>query len=474
MSGPRVRFAPSPTGHLHLGGARTALVNVLFARREGGRFVLRIEDTDVERNVPGAERSLEDDLRWLGIVPDESPSAGGSYGPYRQSERSAQHREAFEVLRGSGRAYPCFCPAGERSEYRCPRGCANLPADEGARRIAAGEAHAYRFRLIDEEREIEDLLHGRVSFAGAPAPDPVLLRPDGHATFLFAGAVDDAGMAITHVIRGEDHLPNAWKQAQIARALGAPEPRWAHLPLILGPDRSPLSKRGGVTSIGRLREAGFPAEAVVVALAHLGMEAPGIEPGADPWPALVRGFDLVRVSTAPSVHDEGRLEHLSAAWLRALPARAIAERVAARDDVAALFGAAPPASGWWPDLLALCAASRTTLAEAVAGAATFLRWPGAPGEPAATPVLRAWREVWPAGGLPAGGSPSLDELSREVTRRTGARRAELFHPLRVALTGAEQGPALSRLAPLLDAAARGAEVRTRVVPCAERIDRALG
>ncbi len=470
----RVRFAPSPTGELHLGGARTALVNALFARATGGRLVLRIEDTDLERNVPGAEQRLEDDLRWLGIVPDESPRESGPYPPYRQSERESSHRAAFEQARAAGRAYPCFCPPGARADRRCPGNCAELDDDARARRTAAGEAPpAWRFRLDDGDRVIDDLLRGPVDFRGAPAPDPVIVRADGRATFLFASVVDDADQHVSHVIRGDDHLPNAWKQAQMLKAIGREVPRYGHLPLILGPDREPLSKRHGHASVAALRAEGYAPEAVVLALAHLGMTPPEVTPGDDPWPALVASFALDKVSAAPAVHDQARLDFLSAAWQRALPAAELAARARGRDDRDALVWDRAGDPPWWPVLLATCAESQVTLRGAIALAAALLRFPGAPaGDPAGRAVLAAWRDAWPA-AWPDAPEPVFKDLAATVTAATGAKRAALFHPLRLALTGAEEGPALARVAPLIDRAAREGGATQEIASCRDRIDRAV-
>ncbi len=467
MSPPRVRFAPSPTGELHLGGARTALINALFARAQGGAFVLRIEDTDLERNVPGAEERLQADLEWLGIVADESPSHGGPCAPYRQSERLAQHVAAFERLEESGRAYPCFCPPDAKATRGCPGGCFERPRPE--RSAPAAGAPAWRFRLSDDSRVVDDLLRGEVSFVGAPAPDPVIVRADGRPTFLFASVIDDADQGITHVIRGEDHLPNAWKQVQMLEALGRAAPRYGHLPLILGIDRTPLSKRHGRTTVGDLREAGYVPEAVVLALAHLGMTAPVVTPGADPWPALVRDFSFDRLNKSPAVYDQARMDFLSAAWIRALPAMELARRGAGQEERARIFAEGPDPE-WWPEWLALVAESRVTLGAALVAADELLRWPGGYPEGEAPPVLDAWREMWPPDGLRD--ADHFAELSRAVSAQTGALRAALLHPLRVALTGSGQGPALKRLAPLIDRAARVGGARFEVSSCVARIARA--
>ncbi len=463
----RVRFAPSPTGELHLGGARTALVNALFARAQGGRFVLRIEDTDLGRNIEGAERSLEHDLDWLGIVPDESPHKAGDYGPYRQSQRGRSYRNAFERLRSSGRIYPCFCASGAAGERRCPGNCASYAPEDRAARLAAGAAHAFRF-LLDDQRGIDDLLHGAVDFTGAPAPDPVVMRADATATFLFANAVDDAEMAISHVIRGDDHLPNAWKQVQILHALDATPPRFAHLPLIHGPDHKPLSKRHGPASVGALRALGYPSEAVVIALAHLGAQPPEIAAGDDPWPALGAWFRLEALSTAAAIHDQGRLDHLSALWLRAIGPSRVAELVHDRADRHELFGGGRDPN-WWPALIQLACESQVTFGAAVALARAMLEYSGAPAVEGLD-VLKHWRQQWPATGVH---EDQFKTLGASVQQASASKGRTLFHPLRVALTGRDDGPALSRLAPLIDQAAREGGALFMVKSCVERIDVAI-
>lgn len=463
----RVRFAPSPTGELHLGGARTALVNALFARAQGGRFVLRIEDTDLERNLESAVASLERDLDWLGIVPDESPHKAGEYGPYRQSQRSNSYRVAFETLRAADRIYPCFCASGAAGERRCPGGCASYSPADRAARLASGALHAFRF-LLDEQRGIDDLLHGPVDFTGAPAPDPVVMRADASATFLFANAIDDAEMAISHVIRGDDHLPNAWKQAQILRALGADPPRFAHLPLIHGPDHKPLSKRHGPASVGALRSLGYPAEAVVIALAHLGAQPPEIVAGADPWPPLSAWFRLESLSTAAAIHDQGRLDHFSSMWLRALGPSRVAARARDREDRRELIGDRQDPL-WWPALIQLTCESQVTLGAAIALARAMLSFGGGPaGE--SIKVLEHWRHYWPTEGLQ---EEQFKALSASVQQASATKGSTLFHPLRVALTGRDDGPALSRLAPLIDQAAREGGALFTVRSCVERIDVAI-
>ncbi len=329
----RTRFAPSPTGLLHVGGARTAILNWLVARHHGGSFVLRIEDTDLERNLPGAEAELLDDLRWLGLDWNEGPDLGGPFGPYRQSERLDLYREHAARLLAAGHAYHCTCPpapleaSGERRQ-RCP--CADRPrafALSGKRERGPGgeglagpeEGGAIRFRVPDlEEVGVEDLVRGRVTFPAESIEDFVLLRSDGRPTYNFAAAVDDAAMRITHVIRGADHLINTPKQLLLYRAFGWEVPHFAHIPLILGPDRQKLSKRHGATSVAEHWRAGYLPEALMNYLSLLSWSSPSGEEFLPPE-RLVAEVDLERVGASDAVFDREKLRWLSSQYLQALP-----------------------------------------------------------------------------------------------------------------------------------------------------------
>jgi nondiscriminating glutamyl-tRNA synthetase len=327
MGSVRVRFAPSPTGLLHVGGARTALFNWLFARHQGGSFILRIEDTDVERSEARLEEELLRDLAWLGLAWDEGPERGGAFAPYRQSERLHIYRERAERLVAEGKAYPCFCTDEELEGAKAARLAAGLPpryegtcrslsdAERGGRR-AEGRPESIRFAVRAEERRLNDVVRGEVTFPAGMVGDFVLMRSNGLPTYNFAATIDDALMEITHVIRGEEHLPNTVRQLMIYEALGLRLPLFAHIPLILGPDRSKLSKRHGAPNVADYRERGYPPEAVINYLAFLGWSPPG--PGEIlETDALVRDFTLERVSPSPSVFDEGKLDWVSAQHVRA-------------------------------------------------------------------------------------------------------------------------------------------------------------
>ncbi len=278
----RLRFAPSPTGQLHVGNARTALFNWLLARNRGGTLILRIEDTDRERSTHQSELSILEDLRWLGLDWDEGPDAGGAAGPYRQSERLDLYRTHADRLLASGHAYRCFCSAAQLDSDRQtalaggqpPRyigRCRGLPPETVRARLEAREPAVVRFR-VPEHRDVTfaDIVRGPVTVNTAVIGDPVLLRSDGHPAYNFAVVVDDGLMGVTMVVRGEDHIPNTPRQALLYEAFGWTPPQFAHLSLVLGPDHAPLSKRHGATSVIEFRSRGYLPEALVNYLALVG------------------------------------------------------------------------------------------------------------------------------------------------------------------------------------------------------------
>ena len=325
----RVRFAPSPTGLLHVGNARTALFNFLFARQNGGAFILRLEDTDRERSTAEAERAILEDLRWLGLEWDEGPDRPGPRGPYRQSERSEIYRGYAEELREKGQAYRCYCTPEELEEKRkrfLAKGippmydgrCRRLNPEEEQALIQSGRSPALRFRVDARSVEFEDLVRGRMSFEGRKMGDFVILRSEGTAPYNFAVVIDDALMELTHVIRGEDHLANTARQLLLYRALGFAPPRFAHLSMILGPDRAPLSKRHGATAVAHFREAGYLPEGLVNYLALLGWSP---EDGNEIFSleGLIRKFSLERISRGPAGFDREKLNWVNRAHLKEIP-----------------------------------------------------------------------------------------------------------------------------------------------------------
>jgi glutamyl-tRNA synthetase len=309
----KLRFAPSPTGALHIGGARTALFNWLQARHSGGTLLLRIEDTDRERSTPENVEQILDALRWLELDWDE--------GPASQAERADRHREVLERLLSSGAAYRSTATADDVRAYKSEHG-----ADRGFRGQPTGEG-AVRLRVPDEgETVVRDLIRGDATFRHVHLDDPVIARADGSVLYNFAVAVDDLDAQITHVIRGEDHLSNTPKQLLVFEALGADPPVYAHIPLIHGPDGRKLSKRHGAASVQELREAGYLPEAVRNYLALLGWGT-GDDTTVMPTDEIVRRFDIARVQRNPARFDEQKLRWLNGLYVRELPPEALAERL---------------------------------------------------------------------------------------------------------------------------------------------------
>ncbi|BAF58474.1 glutamyl- and glutaminyl-tRNA synthetases [Pelotomaculum thermopropionicum SI] len=332
----RVRFAPSPTGPLHIGGARSALFNWLFARRYGGKFIVRIEDTDLERSSRQSEENILAALRWLGLDWDEGVDAGGPCEPYRQTERLHLYRHYAEILLQSGAAYRCYCTEEELAAERealmekgeTPRylgRCRDLTPQERARLEAEGRKAAVRFRVPrDRVIQVKDLVRGDVSFECNGMGDFIIMKSDGIPTYNFAVVVDDHTMAISHVIRAEEHLPNTPRQILLYQALGWDTPEFAHVSLILGKDRSKMSKRHGATAVEQYREKGYLPEAVVNFLALLGW-SPGGENEVLSIEELKQQFSLEKVSKSPAVFDLDKLNWLNGYYIRQSSLERVAE-----------------------------------------------------------------------------------------------------------------------------------------------------
>jgi nondiscriminating glutamyl-tRNA synthetase len=489
----RVRFAPSPTGDLHVGNARTALFNWLFARHASGRFILRIEDTDRERSRPEHERQLLADLRWLGLGWDEGIEEGGDDGPWRQSERLPLYHAAAGRLMQSRLAYRCFCApdlleqerardreAGRASLYsgRCR---AMAPADSEAR-LRAGEPAAVRFDVraaagaAAEAVDFDDLVHGAVSVPLSQIGDFILLRRDGGPAYNFAVVVDDDAMRITHVIRGDDHLSNTPRQILLGRALGAASPRFAHLPLLVAPGGAPLSKREGAVSVRALAEAGYPPEAVLNHLALLGWSPPG---GVEllTREELVAAFDLSRVSRSPAVFDRQKLDAISMRHLQRWdPSRLVGEAAPVLQEAGLLPARLTPEVMSWSEAVVGLVSDRLTRLGELPGllGVVFDFDPGRAledgdvratlGDPAGRKVVVETLALLSQEPLTA---PRLQTVIAEVRRRTGAKGKDLFHPIRVGLTGFPSGPELVRLLPVLDEGGR-LDLPRPVHGCAER------
>jgi glutamyl-tRNA synthetase len=329
----RVRFAPSPTGFLHIGGARTALLNWLFAKHAGGSFVLRIEDTDRTRSKDVFLSAILEDLRWLGLDWDEGPETGGAFGPYLQSERSSTYGPHADRLLESGRAYRCFCTTEELEERRAraqqaeggwvyDRKCLSLTEEEVAARLAEGSPYAVRFRVPEGETVFDDVVLGTIRFNNGELDDLIILRQDGTPTYNFAVVIDDLEMSITHVIRGADHISNTPRQILIWKALGHEPPRFGHQPLVLAPDGQVMSKRRGAVAIGEYRRRGYLPEAVVNYMALLGWSY-GTDQEFFTLDELKREFSIERVSRKPASFDPDKLDWMNEQWIKKLD---VAER----------------------------------------------------------------------------------------------------------------------------------------------------
>ena len=449
----KTRFAPSPTGYLHLGNVRTALFNALLARRWRGRFLLRIEDTDRERSRPEYVAALLEDLRWLGLDWREGPEVGGPHPPYAQSERTAIYAAYYQRLADAEQAYPCFCTPSELAlsrkaqlaAGRPPRyagTCARLNEAERRMRREHGLHPTLRFRVpVGRMVEFTDRVRGPQRFASDDIGDFVIRRADDSPQFFFANAVDDALMGITHVLRGEDHLANTPRQLLVLEALGLPAPEYGHLALIVGTDGGPLSKRAGDLSLRELRAAGYLPEALLNYLARLGHTYPG-----DAWmaaEALAANFALERLGRAPAGYDGAQLLHWQAEAVRhATPERlwawmgsAVHQRVppASRDEfVHAIWPNIrfPADAVFWAERLFCTELPFSPEAWAVilqAGPEFFVR------------ALAGYEEHGAA----------YQPLIEDLKRRTGAKGKSLFMPLRAVLTGETHGPELARILALL-------------------------
>lgn len=455
MKETRVRFAPSPTGHLHMGGARTALFNWLFARHENGRFIVRVEDTDVERSERALEKQLLEDLAWLGLAWDEGPGDEGPRGPYRQSDRVDIYREHADRLVAAGLAYSCFCTEEElerRREEMTARGepprydgrCRCLTEEERESRRREGLAESVRFRFPpDEERRIDDIVRGEVVFPPGMVGDFVIMRSNGMPTYNFAAAVDDALMGITHVIRGEEHLSNTLRQVVVYEALGFEIPRFAHLPLILGPDRSKLSKRHGAPNVADFRERGFPRDGIVNYLALLGWST-GDDREILPVQEIAGAFTLDRVSPSPSIFDEVKMEWVCARHVREGGARRWLDEAMPWFPPGFVDAYDRPALERIFDIAAEHLPRFSLLPEAVAPFSPGVPEPNGEAREAlagAAPVLAAVRDA--LAGLDPWERDSIAAAVKTAGAAAGAKGKRLFMPLRAALTGSAHGPDLS-------------------------------
>lgn len=380
----RVRFAPSPTGKLHIGGARTAIYNWAFARANGGTFILRIDDTDPTRSTDENTQIILRAMRWLGLDWDEGPEVGGDFGPYAQTERLDIYKEAAQKLWDAGRAYPCFCTTEQLAADRAAaqarkdpfqgyqRRCRDLSREDAQARIDAGEPYVLRIKVPADRGDvvIHDAVHGDVVFDAKELDDFVIFRSDGTPTYNFATVVDDAMMGITHVIRGDDHLSNTPRQVMVYEALEAPVPTFAHISMILGADGKKLSKRHGATSVEEYRDAGYLSDAFVNYLALLGWSLDG-ETTVIPRDVLASQFSLERISKNPATFDPKKLDWMNSEYINAMSDADFADQIMLPElHKAGLIDDGFEADETWVDALAAIVKPRTKMpADAVGVAA---------------------------------------------------------------------------------------------------------
>ena len=462
MSGVRVRFAPSPTGELHVGGLRTALFNYLYAKHHDGQFILRIEDTDQARYVENAEQRLIEMLTWAGVLPDEGPHLGGPHAPYRQSERLPLYQAAAERLLAAGHAYRCYCTPEELEQMRSEQMARgemakydgrhrDLTPQQRAALEAEGRPAVVRLRLPEREEPVvvDDLIRGRVVFSSAQLDDQVLLKSDGFPTYHLAVVVDDHAMGITHVLRAEDWLPSTPKHLYLYDWLGYPRPHYAHLPLLLNPDRSKMSKRMGDVSVEEYRDKGYLADALVNFLALLGWN-PGDDQELFSREELVRRFSIERINKAGAVFDRDKLDWMNQNYIGKRDPDGLFEELRP-------FIARTPYADAAPEILRaavpIVQPALVKLADIGQHLRVFFVDDGAPltadvaqllAMPAAQAVLTSFREH--LAQQPRLTAEVFRAVAKQVQQHTGIKGKDLWGSLRAAVTLQTSGPDLGQIA----------------------------
>ena len=478
MSKVRVRFAPSPTGYVHVGNARTALFNWLFARHHGGTFILRIEDTDVERSKEEYERQLLEDLRWFGLDWDEGPDKGGPFAPYRQSERLEIYRRHAIELIDAGHAYFCFCSVeqleAERQEAlkagRQPMysgRCRMRAREEAARKVAAGEPAAIRLQVARGTFNWNDLVHGPTSFSSEVIGDFILVRSDGHPAYNYAVVIDDHRMEITHVIRGDDHISNTPRQLALYQAFGWEPPNFAHLSTILGPDRARLSKRHGATSLQNFRDMGILPKALRNYLLLLGWSAADGKTEILSPEEMIAQFSLEHVNKSPAVFDFAKLDWMNREYLVGSSPAEIVQHLFARTVnhftgagyIAQQEAAEPNVKEWLHKIILQTVKERAQRPHILDVGKLIFDYSAqailsddstraAVEDLGAQQVLKEFiPKVLEVQDLTY---ERFREIAKAVQKETGKKGKDLFHPIRVALTGAVSGPELEKLIPIFE------------------------
>jgi glutamyl-tRNA synthetase len=469
MQGVRVRFAPSPTGYLHVGGARTALFNWLFARRHGGVFVLRIEDTDLERSSAEMVEGILDGMRWLGLDWDEGPLVGGPFGPYLQSERLDRHRAMADRLVKEGKAYYCYCTPeelkakrdtaeGAGGAWKYDRTCLRLTPSEISAREAAHRPRAVRFLVPYGATRFGDLVHGPIEFDSANIEDFVILRTDHQPTYHLSVVSDDVEMKITHVVRGDDHISNTPKQVLLYEAIGAPVPAFAHVPLILGPDKKRLSKRHGATSVMEYARQGYLPEAMANFLALLGWSPGSGDRELFTRKELAEVFDLSGISGGSAVFNPEKLDWFNQQYIVTLAPEELTARIRPLLEAAGLWDAAflGEKHGWFFSVLELLKPRAKRLEDFVTMGHYFFSDDVGYDEAAVAKHVKADGMVAhlhavdsSIRSLEAFDPESLEVAIRAVADARGVKAGMLIQAIRVAVSGRTATPGLFEVLSLL-------------------------
>ncbi len=466
LSKPRVRFAPSPSGDLHVGNARTALFNWLFARRRGGRFILRIEDTDQERTTRIFEDNLLGDMRWLSLDWDEGPEKGGEFGPYHQIERLDKYSKYLKELRANDLVYPCYCTEEELEEERLglismkmmPRymgKCRRLTDDEREKLEERGGKPTFRFKVPAGPVEFHDLIRGPMKFDGEAIGDFIIVRSSGIPAYNFAAVIDDHLMDITHVIRGEDHLSNTAVQILLYRALGFSPPDFAHHSLVLGKDRTKLSKRHGSVSVREFRNKGILPEALLNYLALLGGSfGEGKEIAS--LDEIIGMFSLERTGRGGAIFDEGKLKWINATHIRNYDIDKLVEMLHPFIEKAG-YDLSQIESGWLKRVVEAVRDNLVTLADIGRYIDMFVdqRYSvsedarGILAEDEVPVILRSLREVLEKDEKTEIEKDAYQSVIKAVSAKTGCKGKRLYMPIRAALTGRSSGPELDKIFSIL-------------------------
>lgn len=493
MENVRVRFAPSPTGFLHVGNARTALFNWLFARQQKGTFILRVEDTDIERSVAAYEEKLKKDLLWLGLDWDEGPDVGGEFGPYRQSLRLEIYQDQTQRLLEEGKAYHCFCSPEELEKERKEAlerdgkaiysgKCSEIPYERACKRLQEGEKAAVRLRTPRRgELAFRDLVRGELQFDLSLIGDAIIVRSNGHPAYNFAVVVDDSMMKITHVIRGEDHLSNTPRQILLYEALCLHPPKFAHLSMVMGKDNARLSKRHGATAVDQFQQDGILAPALFNYLALLGW-APPEDREVLSKEELLRFFSLDKVSRSAAIFDYDKLYWINRQHARAIPVRNTAEMIYPYLKAAGLMPAVMTPAHWeWLQRIV------ENFIERVDTWADFpsqvgLLFDYSPEEMSedikremegecASKVLERFDEK--IRSIERFDYDRFVIFTQEIKQETGCKGKELYHPLRIALTAQSSGLDLDKFIPLVEQGSR-LDLPRPLLNCSQRISKMMG